>query len=161
MNSSARPTELDVERVVKTYGSLLYRVCYVALRNPQDAEDAVQETFFRYIERDAEFADTEHEKAWLITVALNICRNMQRFHFRHNHLNLDDVEASSEDEEPDEVLPLVRKLSPKYHSVIHLHYMEGYSAKEIALILRISQSSVLKRLQRGRRLLKIELGGLS
>jgi len=161
MNSSAWLTESDVERVVKNYGSLLYRVCYIALRNPQDAEDAVQETFFRYVERNTTFADTDHEKAWLITVASNICRNMQRFHFRHDHLNLDDIEASSEDEEPDEVLLLIRKLPPKYHSVIHLHYMEGYSAKEIALILRISQSSVLKRLQRGRRLLKIELGGPS
>jgi RNA polymerase sigma factor (sigma-70 family) len=159
MSPQAHPSEQDVERVVRTYGSLLFRVCFVVLRNRHDAEDAVQETYYRYVERSPSFNDGNHEKAWLITVASNQCRNMQRFRFKHSHLNLDDLEVASEDDMPDEVLQTIFKLPPKYHSVIHLHYVEGYSAKEIARILAITTPSVLKRLQRGRRFLKIELGG--
>jgi RNA polymerase sigma factor (sigma-70 family) len=92
-------------------------------------------------------------------VASNLCRNLRRFHFRHDPLNLDDVDASSEDAEPDDTRSALRVLPPKYHSVIHLHYMEGYNAKEIARLLRITPAAVLKRLERGRRLLKLEWGG--
>jgi RNA polymerase sigma factor (sigma-70 family) len=159
MSPPVRPTEQDVERVVATHGPLLYRVCLVALRHPQDAEDVVQETFCRYVERDGAFADADYEKAWLITVASNLCRNLRRFHFRHDPLNLDDVDASSEDAEPDDTRAALRVLAPRYHSVIHLHYLEGYSAKEIARLLRITPAAVLKRLERGRRLLKLEWGG--
>lgn len=56
----------------------VYRVCYGFFGNAHDAEDATQETFIRLIRHDAAFNDAEHEKAWLIHVASNVCRDVLR-----------------------------------------------------------------------------------
>ena len=63
---------MTVEEIVESYGDMLYRICVVILCNEQDAQDAVQETFCRYMEHSAKFHSKEHEKAWLIKVATNI-----------------------------------------------------------------------------------------
>lgn len=59
----------DFERIVDTYGNMLFRLCLVILCNEADAEDAVQDTFFKYLSKSPTFNDYNHEKAWLIKVA--------------------------------------------------------------------------------------------
>ena len=68
---------------VERYGDMLYRICLLSLRNTADAEDAVQETFIKYVQKSPDFSDVEHEKAWLITVATNKCHDMLRYRTRH------------------------------------------------------------------------------
>lgn len=46
---------------VERYGDMLYRICLLALKNTADAEDAVQETFIRYVQKSPDFLDGEHE----------------------------------------------------------------------------------------------------
>ena len=54
----------------------MYRVCYGFFGNAPDAEDATQETFLRLFRYEGAFNDAEHEKAWLIRVASNICKDV-------------------------------------------------------------------------------------
>ena len=53
---------------MEIYGNSLYRLCSVMTGNKEDAQDAVQECFLRYITKAPDFRDEEHEKAWLIRV---------------------------------------------------------------------------------------------
>lgn len=128
------------------------------LRNSHNAEDAVQETLMKYLIKNPKFANEEHRKAWLLRVANNTCKDMLRFISRHDHLNFDDLQIC-ETEQDKAILTQVIELPPKYKSVIMLHYIEGYSLREAAEILKISESAVKKRLQRGRELLKLEWEG--
>lgn len=148
---------MTIEEIVRTYSNMLYRICIVMLGNDADAQDAVQDTFCRYLEQNKEFTDKEHEKAWLITVATNCCRDMQRFRLRHPKVNLDKVTASYDAPDYNEVLVELIKLPSSIKSAVYLHYIEGYKLAEVSEMLGISPNAVKKRLQRGRELLKLRL----
>ena len=87
-------------QLVEKYGSALFRLCLVMLRNAPDAEDAVQEALLRYIERAPEFESAGAERAWLFTVAANRCRDALRAASRHPQITLDEL-AGLGAEEPD------------------------------------------------------------
>ena len=140
-----------IEMTIRKYSNLLYRICLVFLANQHDAEDALQETFWRYLTKAPPFHNAEHEKAWLIRVAINICRDMRRWRWRNTHLNIDDVaNYCGADERGSEILALVMNLPQKHKEVIILHYIEGYGVKEMAELLGISISATKKRLQYAR-----------
>ena len=82
---------MTIEEVVTKYSPMLYRICVVMLGNEADAQDAVQDTICRYLECRKEFRDGEHEKAWLIKVATNHCRDIQRFRFRHPKVPIEEL----------------------------------------------------------------------
>ena len=145
--------EETIERILTEHGDRLYRLCLVMLGNPQDAEDALQETFLKYLQKMPEFRDMEHEKAWLLTVAANKCRDQLRFRSRHPQVDLDSITLAV-DTQDSGILDALMTLPEKYRLVLMLHYVEGYSVKEIASILRKTPSAIKMRLQKGRRLLK-------
>ncbi len=146
--------ELDVERIVDTYGNMLFRICLVMLSNEKDAEDVVQDTFITYLTKSPTFNDYEHEKAWLITIATNRCKNMRRYNFIRKHMDISDLQLYSKDNENYGLLDHLMRLPTKHKVVLLLHYVEGYKVDEIAKILAITTSAVKKRLQRGRELLR-------
>lgn len=148
---------MTIEEVVMEYSSMLYRICVVMLGNEADAQDAVQDTFCRYLERSGGFTDKEHEKAWLIKVAQNRCRDMRRFHLRHPKVDISEITASYEDPEYSEVLEELIRLPLSVKSAVYLHYIEGYKTTEVSEILGISVNAVKKRLQRGREMLRLKL----
>lgn len=150
---SIRPME-DTDRVVNIHGTMILRICLVILGNQHDAEDAVQETFLRFITEANNVNDLEHEKAWLIRTATNICKDMKRYLIRHNHINLDDLSDYLFRESDKELMESIILLPDKYKTVIHLHYMEGYKTEEVAAILKISPDTARKRLQYARQRLK-------
>lgn len=141
----------DIREAVIKYSDTLYRVCIVILCNEQDVQDAIQDTFCRYLEKKPEFHDEEHEKAWLIRVATNICRDMLRFRIRHPKVSIDELENTLAAPEDKEILRDLLELPIRQKTVIYLHYVEGYRVKEIADILGIKESAVKVRLMRGRR----------
>lgn len=145
----------DARRALELYGNSLYRLCSVMTGCPEDAQDAVQECFLRYITKAPDFADSEHEKAWLIRVASNICRDMLRHRKRMSAVSTDEIKDISSCEDNAQILDLLVSLDEKYRIVIHLHYVEGYKASEISAMLGISEAAVKKRLQRGRESLRI------
>lgn len=143
--------EKDIREAVIKYSDMLYKICIVILCNEQDVQDAIQDTFCRYLEKKPDFRDEDHEKAWLIKVATNICRDMIRFRVRHPKVCIDDVEHMLVAPEQKEILRELLELPVKQKTVIYLYYVEGYHIKEIADILGITESAVKQRLLRGRK----------
>ena len=152
-NTSAWPTG-DVEKIIETYGDMLYRLCVIMLKNECDAEDAVQETIISYYEKAPAFENEDHEKAWLIRVATNKCRDLLRFRTRHPQVSDDCLEQMVSDPADSGILEALTALPEKYRLVLTLYYIEGYRTEEISKIIKRSSSAVKMRLQKGRRLLE-------
>lgn len=150
-------SEEEIESIVEKYSSLIFRISYCILCNPYDAEDAVQETFLKYLTKSPEFIDEEHRKAWLIKVSANISKNMLMFRLRRNTVNIEDIESVGIAPDDFETFELIMNLPAKYKIVMTLYYVEGYRSKEIAEIIDINEDAVRKRLQKGRELLKKEI----
>ena len=148
----------NLERVIETYSNMLYKICFMILKDEQDTKDVLQETFLAYMTKAPRFHSEEHKKAWLIKVSQNKCREFLRFHKKHAGIPLEEVEESMRitgglDVEDREKLRLIWNLNPKLKSVVILYYVEGYSIKETAKMLNISEVATKKRLQRARNVL--------
>lgn len=153
------PLELqgdNIEKVVLKYSNMIFKICLVALCNEHDAKDAVQETFYKYIKKTIEFENEEHEKAWFIRVATNVCKNMLRFKFMHPQVDIDSIYDYYESEEEGKVLEDLMVIPYRFKIVMILHYVEGYKVDEIAKIIGRTPSAVKMRLLKGRKLLKQE-----
>ena len=146
-----REINQDLERVFNTYYSILYKTAIIMLCNEQDAYDAVQETFIKYLEHKKEFHDPEHEKAWLLRVNINICKNMMRFHRLHTTVGFDTINLSYQEDKDYELMSALFRLRKQAKEVIILYFIEGYKNKEIAAILGISENAAKKRLERAKK----------
>lgn len=152
-----RPGTEEIEAAVKDWGDMLFRLSFTMLGNQADAEDAVSETIIKYIEKAPAFADKEHQKAWLIQVASNKCRDMLRADRRRRWVRLEDVGQLCREEQDRELMCELLNLPPKYRHVIYLHYIAGYKTAEMAGMLGISPAAARKRLEYGRKMLKISM----
>ncbi len=150
------PPAADAHEAVNRYGDMLFRLCFVLLRNRQDAEDAVQETFLRYLRKAPDFKSAEHEKAWLLRVCANLCKNMLRSKSAHPQVCIEEIQVFAEDETDTEILTALLALPYNYKTVMQLYYVEGYKTAEISAMLHISLSAVKKRLEKGRKLLRAQ-----
>ncbi len=154
--SSERAADEQIERIVNTYSTPLYRLCLMMLARPMDAEDAVSETFLRYLRKAPNFQSESHEKAWLYTVASNICRDMlrkRRFAVPLEETTLSDYAREMEDKS---ILDALSRLPEKYRTVLYLCYVEGYKSHEVGAMLGVHAGTVRKRLQYGKKQLKLE-----
>jgi len=156
-----KPVNNDLDTLFRTYGDMIYRLALVRTRSVADAEDVVQEVFLRCLKNNPSFASAEHQKAWLIKVTINCAKSLLGSAFRR-HSVPEDVAGDlvSEDETPDStVYDAVMQLPEKYRTAIHLYYYEDYSVKEIASVMRTTESTVKSWLHRARAMLKETLGG--
>ncbi len=151
--SSGRPAD-EVEAAVEAYGDMLYRLCLVMLKNRSDAEDAVQDTILRYMQKAPAFESREHEKAWLLRVASNRCRDLLRFRGRDEPIAPDELRACVEAPESCGIIEALTSLPEKFRLVLTLYYVEERPVAEIAKIIGRTESAVKMRLQKGRRLLE-------
>ena len=148
----------SVRRIFDEYGEMLYKICIVMLRNTYDAEDAVQDILIKYMVKKPAFDTTEYEKAWLIRVTMNLCKDRLRFKMKHPQINIESLNTTYSDQsEERKVLEVLMNLPLKYKEVLLLYYFEEFKCNEISGILKISEAAVKKRLERGRNLLKKEL----
>ncbi|MBP3360875.1 MAG: sigma-70 family RNA polymerase sigma factor [Clostridia bacterium] len=136
------------------YSKSVYGVCLMYLKNKDDAEEAVSESYVRLMENAARLENETHARAYLLRSAVNICKNLLKSGWRKNTVHDEDIMMYMTTEEEESVMEEVLSLPPKYRAVMYMHYYAGYTAKEIAEIMNISQSTVLSRLLRGRRRLK-------
>lgn len=145
-----------IQELVALYQNNLFAVAFNVCKNAQDAEDIVQDTFLQYYTMKKEFDSEQHIRAWLIRVAINKAKNANRAFWRCNKLSLEDYMETLTFETPqsENLFETVMKLPEKYRIVIHLFYYEDYAVREIADILKLSESNVKVRLSRGRCLLK-------
>ena len=151
--SLSRPAG-DVERVVHTYGNMLFRLCLITLGNASDAEDVIQETMITYLQKKSEFKDAEHEKAWLITVASNKCKDLLRFRARHPMIDLEQIQEFAAEDSDSGILEALMTLPEKFRIVLILYYVEEYRIEDIAKVIGKTPSAVKMRLQKGRGLLE-------
>ena len=145
-------TNAEIERVVNEYATMLLRVAYSQLNNRAEAEDTVQEVLLKYMEKAPIFQSEEHEKAWLLRVTVNHCKNHLASAWFRKRADLDEGILALDNAEL-EVVSAVAALPAKYRAVVHLYYFEGYSTKEIAEILHSRPNTVSSRLSRARALL--------
>lgn len=143
-----------VREAVEEYGDMLYRICLVMLKNTADAEDAVQDTFIRYMQKAPAFSSDEHEKAWLIKVSANICKDMLRQRNRTAELDEAALNTLTAADEDSHILEALTQIPEKFRIVLTLHYIEGYKVNEIAEMIGKTSSAVKMRLAKGRKLLE-------
>lgn len=151
------PDDTRMENIINLYGDLLYRTGIMILGNPQDVQDVLQEVMLKVLQKMPEFHDSEHEKAWLLRVTINLCKDMLRFRFRHQYIQIDELEIEAADTDDRQLLQEIIQLPSRWRIVLLLHYVEGYSLKEIADILAVSENAVKKRMQRAKAGLKKKL----
>ena len=160
MAKSLLRTDREIAEIYERHKKTVYRVCFAYMKNPTDTEDAVQDTFFQLIKTGKSFESEEHEKAWLIRTATNICKNVVRNWWRKRE-NLDDYHnlQGSESIESDDLLSVVMGLPDKYKAVVYLYYYEGYDSAEISNTLGKPQSTIRNHLHEARNLLRKTIGG--
>lgn len=157
MNELSQRARDDLSEKYDAYGNMLFKLSMVILCNKEDAEDAVQDTFAKYLKKQPQFNSTEHEKAWFITVASNCSKDRLRSFFRRKTVSMDELAEYAETPEETHVLEQLMSLPLKYKTILHLHYIEGYKLAEIAELLDMKENAVKVALYRGREMLKIKI----
>ena len=152
-NTSEWPAD-DIETLISQYGDMLFRLCLIMLKNESDAEDAIQETYIKYFQKAPLFDSKEYQKAWLIRVATNKCRDMLRFRVRHPQIDDEDISKFIPDSSDSGILEALTMVPEKFRLVLTLYYIEEYRIEDIANIIERSSSAVKMRLQKGRKLLE-------
>jgi len=162
MSDSLSRTDREIAEIYERHKMTVYRVCFSYMKNETDTEDAVQETFIRLIKSDKAFENEEHEKAWLIRVAANLCKNTLR-HWWRKRENLEDYNnlPGQENIEVDDVFNAVMSMPDKYKTTVYLYYYEGYNSVEISSILKKPQSTIRSHLLEARKILRNILDGES
>ena len=83
----------EAERLVDTYADLILRLSYTYLNHTQDAQDICQTVFLKLLEKAPAFQSPEHEKAWIIRTAVNLCKDHLKSGWRRATVALDAAEA--------------------------------------------------------------------
>lgn len=155
--------EDNIKEIHKKYSDMLYRIAFSYVGNKSDAEDALQEVFIRFLKKKPVFENEDHERAWLIRVLVNICKDMLKSAWNNRTVGIDGI--SERDRQAlvlpygiqDETIWIVMSLQEKYRLPLYLFYYEGYSIGEIAEILDMPESTVKTHLRRGREEVKKQL----
>lgn len=148
----------NIEELFRKYKDDVYRLALSYTRNPAEAEDVCQSVFVKGMEQPS--ITPGKEKAWLMQVTANQCRNLLRSGWWKKTQPLEEA-LPAETGEDSGVYQAVMALPPKYRVVVYLRYYEEYSTKEMAALLRISESNVTTRLNRARQMLKESLKEVS
>ncbi|MCM1171090.1 MAG: RNA polymerase sigma factor [Clostridium sp.] len=143
----------EFEFTVNKYADDLFKIAFRYVCNRNDAEDIVQETFLKYLKHYKELQSEEHRKYWLMRVTINKSRDLLKSFWHKNITELED-KYISKDVGDSTVLHYVNCLKADDKIVIQLYYLDGYSIKEIAQILKKNESTIGNRLARARNKLK-------
>lgn len=154
-------TEYEVNTAMELYSAMVLRLCGVYLKNDADAEDIFQTVFLKYALRERKFENAEHEKAWFIRVTVNACKDLLKSVFRSRTVSLNELPDYLAELSPERlaVMEAVWALPKAYREIIYLHYYEGYTAPEIAGILKKNPNTVYTHLGRAKAMLRESLGG--
>ena len=154
-------SEQEINNAIEQYSDMILRLCTVYLKNSADAEDIFQTVFLKYALSTKVFESREHEKAWLIRVTVNACKDLLKSFFRSRTITREELTGYAPEVTAEQyaVMEAVWSLPKQYRDVIYLHFYEGYTAPEIAGILNRNPNTVYTHLHKGKELLKEALGG--
>ncbi|MCH5315183.1 MAG: sigma-70 family RNA polymerase sigma factor [Eubacterium sp.] len=150
------------DNLYQKYSSMIFRTSYNFLLNKEDAEDIVQEVFIKYFISNKKFNDSNHEKAWILKVTANLCKNALRSKHRQN-LQLDDtikIIDNTFEKSRDDHIDLentLSKLSANQRLAVYLFYYEQIPIKDIAKIMKSNENTVKSYLSRSKSKMKIYL----
>lgn len=148
-------TEQEFSRLIGLYRETVFRVAYCYTKSYADSEDISQVVFLKLYTSEQHFETDENVKAWLITVAANLCKNLLKSRwYRLSEPFTEQTDIPVFMKETDNVLPLLMTLKPKFRTVLYMYYYEEYSVREICGLLGESKTAITTRLMRGRRQLK-------
>lgn len=156
---------MDSERteyLVERYADLLVRIGRTWLGDWDDAQDVCQTVLIKLLEDPREFLDQGQERAWVVRLAVNQCKNWKKSAWVRRRAPLEEgLSLSVEAPEPEDgsLLERVQALPSKYREVIFLRYYEEYQVGEIARLLGIPAPLVSTRLKRAKDKLRNMLGG--
>ena len=169
MERAAVPGMIREQRLsqwIEDYSDSILRTCFLYLSDRSQAEDATQDTWIKAWKHmdDFERQQIANEKAWLLRIAINTCKDYRRSAwFRHVDRNraLDELPQQLVATEPEDrtLTLLVMDLPDRYKQVILLHYFQGLTMQEAADTLGTSQATVHRRLKQAEELLKGSLTG--
>ena len=154
-----RPDDELFEEKYNKYGEMLYRIAFLFVANKSDTEDVLQEVFIKLLYDAPQFNNPEHEKAWLIKITQNKCKNLLKASYRKCE-SIEDLQIPGIAADDDMRLDVIRQIIAlpfKYKTTVILYYYYDYPVEKIAKLLNISKSAVKMRLKKGRELLKIKL----
>ena len=153
------------EELYERYATDVLRVCYFYLGDRQKAEDVCQDVFVRLITTSPQLQEGR-EKAWLLKVALNRCRDLWRGAWlKRVVLGSPAFELVPAPDEIDsladrqEIMQAINQLPAAFKEVILLHYYQGYGISEIAEMMELPEGTISSRLSRGRKKLESILKG--
>jgi RNA polymerase sigma-70 factor (ECF subfamily) len=155
----------DHEAIIREHADMVRRICFLYLQNSSEADDVFQDVFLKLFQNKTPFANPEHEKAWLIRVAINACKDVRKsFRWRRIHLiqefEFPAVEANDiRDDSESEILQVVLSLPKKFKELIYLFYYEDYSVPQIAAMLGKKENTIYSQLHRARGLIRKKLRG--
>jgi len=150
-------------QIVEDYGNKLLGTCYLILRDREEAEDVVQETFIKVFQKLETFKENSGLYTWIYTIALNLSRD--RLRKKQDNLTLEDDLVGNNDVESHVEMNIDRAILRKelfeinslYREVLVLFYFEDLSIKEISNLLNEKEGTIKSKLSRGRNLLKASL----
>lgn len=148
---------VDLDKAVDDYSDMVYRIAMSYVKNMDDAQDIYQNTFLKLTKYRDTIESEEHLRAWLIRVAVNCAKSFVTSSWNKNTEGLDSEvlsETTVEMEERSELYDWIVGLDDKYKTPLLLYYYEGYSVKEIAMILDEKENTIKSNLSRGRKKLK-------
>lgn len=158
MKSNRSAQQFD--EVYEKHKNTVYRIGFTYLKNEADVADLMQEVFIRWLTNAPDFESEEHEKRWLIRVAVNLAKNQVKSFWRNRVTGMEEVQIAEEcegwrlNDTEKELYAEVMELPEKQKIAIYLHYFEGYTCREIAQILHCGESAVKMRLKKAREALK-------
>lgn len=154
--------EERAEYLVEQYSDMILRLGYSWLGDMDDAMDICQEVLLKLLTDERTFPDQGQERAWVVRLAINQCKNWKKSAwFRHRAPLEDGLHLVAETPEPEDgsLLEKLRRLPAKYRQVIYLRYYEGYEVHEIAQLLGCSAGLVSTHLARAKIKLREQLEG--
>ncbi len=154
----------QVEYLVRTYSNLIARISYTWFSNTADVQDISQTVFLKLLTSRTTFETADIERAWIIRMTLNACKDLKKSFWRRQVGSFEDapeIAVAMPELEDHPVLAAVQALPLKYRNAIYLHYYEGYQVQEIAELTGETPNAVSAHLSRGRKKLRGMLGGTS
>lgn len=135
----------------------VYRLAMVMMGNISDAEDVTQTVFLKAWEKKPDFRDADHEIAWILTTTRNQCKDIHKSFYRRKRADLENApepQVTLETQMDSEIWEALQSLAEKYRMVLYLYYYEGYSVRELSVILRRRESTLQTQLATGRKQMK-------